>query len=151
MDLAQSVDSSRDFGNSLSPLHRSSSAEFPVFDNARLKSDSNLAALRERCNNGARPLGIFRATDNEFLLCYDTFAFYATRQGYPCRDLKPIDFEGRPETAAFHPPYLLLFSASFIEIRHISDCRLVQIVNAKDVKCTWQCGDTTTLPIPGPK
>ncbi|KAJ9102459.1 hypothetical protein QFC21_002859 [Naganishia friedmannii] len=137
-------------GFQIMDLAQSSSAEFPVFDNAKLKSDSNLAALRERCNNGARPLGIFRATENEFLLCYDTFSFYATRQGYPCRDLRPIDFEGRPETAAFHPPYLLLFSASFIEIRHISDCRLIQIVNAKDVKCTWQCSDTTTLPIPGP-
>ncbi|KAH8084690.1 Dbl homology domain-containing protein, partial [Filobasidium floriforme] len=72
-----------------------------------------------------------------FLLVYDTFGFFVDRHGYPNRDMRAIEWEGRPESVGFHPPYVVLFSAPFMEIRHISDGRLLQIYCAKDLRCSW--------------
>lgn len=110
----------------------------PVFDSARVKNDASLYALKSRCDAGAKPLGIFRSTESEFLLVYDSFGFFVDRHGYPNRDMRAIEWEGRPESVGFHPPYVVLFSAPFMEIRHISDARLLQIYCAKDLRCSWE-------------
>lgn len=39
---------------------------------------------------------------------------------------------------AFHPPYLLLISAPFIEIRHIDTGKLLQIYTGSDLRLTWE-------------
>jgi hypothetical protein len=79
------------------------------------KPDPALLALRQRVE-AARPLCLLRATESEFLLvspellrviaplqsdvnrcgpkCYDTFAFYVDRHGYPSRT-HAVDYEGR--------------------------------------------------------
>lgn len=110
----------------------------PVFDPSKAKVDASLAAIKSRCEAGAKPLGIFRSTEAEFLLCYDTFGFFVDRHGFPNRDLRILEWEGRPESAGFHPPYVVLFSAPFMEIRHIKDGRLVQIYCASDIRCSWE-------------
>lgn len=123
----------------LTRIHsRLNPGSIPVFDSARVKNDAALGALRSRCEAGARPLGIFRSTESEFLLVYDTFGFFVDRHGYPNRDMRAIEWEGRPESVGFHPPYVVLFSAPFMEIRHISDGRLLQIYCAKDLRCSWE-------------
>ena len=38
---------------------------------------------------------------------------------------------------AFHPPHVLIFDTRFIEVRHVETGRLVQIMQGKDVRCTW--------------
>ena len=76
------------------------------------KTDPALLALRQRAE-AARPISLLRASESEFLLvsamplsmsmlpltcdrwqCYDTFAFYVDRHGFPSRS-HAIDYEGR--------------------------------------------------------
>ncbi|EIW72389.1 hypothetical protein TREMEDRAFT_10950, partial [Tremella mesenterica DSM 1558] len=57
--------------------------------------------------------------------------------GEPNRDYQVIEWEGRPDSVAFHPPYLLLISAPFIEIRHIDTAKLIQIYTGSDIRLTW--------------
>jgi hypothetical protein len=38
---------------------------------------------------------------------------------------------------AMHAPYVLLFDAQFIEIRHIETGRLAQIISGTDMRCVW--------------
>jgi RHO1 GDP-GTP exchange protein 1/2 len=38
---------------------------------------------------------------------------------------------------AFHPPYILLFSSTWIEIWHVEDGKLVQVMPGKDMLCSW--------------
>jgi hypothetical protein len=71
------------------------------------------------------------------LTCRLAFGVYVNRHGVPNRDGKMIEWEGRPDSVAFHPPYLLLVSAPFIEIRHISNAKLMQIVTGSDLRLTW--------------
>ncbi|KAL7421168.1 Rho guanine nucleotide exchange factor [Cryptotrichosporon argae] len=120
----------------------------PIFDAAKLKEKQSFAALKERCDS-AKPLAMFRSTETEFLLCYDTFGVYVDRNGKPSRDLRPIEWEGQPESVVFHPPYILVVSPSFMEIRHISTCRLIQIVTGSDIRVTWEAWETSDSP--GPK
>lgn len=58
--------------------------------------------------------------------------------GEPNRDCQAIEWEGHPESVAFHPPYLLLISAPFVEIRHIDTAKLLQIYTGSDIRLTWE-------------
>lgn len=103
-------------------------------------------------------MGIFRSTDNEFLLCYDgelfltvsmlnlygpnclhliEFGLYVDRHGDPNRPMGLVEWEGTADRVAFHPPYILIFDSRFIEVRHISQGKLVQIIQGTDIHCTW--------------
>lgn len=111
----------------------------PIFDPNKVRDRPALAELSKKCE-GAKPLAMFRSKEGEFLLCYDSFGIYVDRHGEPNRDLQAIEWEGRPlETRdiVFHPPYLLIISRSFIEVRHIDTAKLVQIYTGKDLRCTW--------------
>ncbi|KIJ55471.1 hypothetical protein M422DRAFT_151724 [Sphaerobolus stellatus SS14] len=117
------------------------------------KDDSRMAHVAKRFES-SRPLGMFRSSENEFLLCYDEFGVYVDRYGDPSRPtVGLIEWEGTAERVAFHPPYVLLFDTRFIEIRHIDTGRLAQIIQGTDVRCIWDGRGTTSIPIiqtPGP-
>ncbi|KAF8159396.1 CNH domain-containing protein [Crassisporium funariophilum] len=100
------------------------------------REDPRHAQLAKRCES-CRPLGMFRSTDEEFLLCYDEFGLYVDKHGDPCRSAGTIEWEGTAERVAFHSPYILLFDSRFIEIRHIQTGRLAQIISGTDVRCLW--------------
>jgi hypothetical protein len=42
----------------------------PIFDSAKVRDRPSMADLQKRCDT-AKPLGMFRSTETEFLLCYD--------------------------------------------------------------------------------
>jgi hypothetical protein len=116
------------------------------------RDDPRMATIARRCES-CRPLGMFRSSENEFLLCYDEFGLYVDRHGDPSRNLTLIEWEGTGEHAAFHPPYVLIFDQRFIEIRHIDNGRLVQIIRGQEIRCTWDGrggGASTVATTPGP-
>ncbi|WVQ77044.1 hypothetical protein IAR50_006723 [Cryptococcus sp. DSM 104548] len=108
----------------------------PMFDAAKVKEKPALAELESRCSKG-RPMGMFRSTETEFLLCYDTFGVFIYRYGEPNRDYRAIEWEGKHDSVAFHPPYILLISAPFIEVRHVNTGKLLQIYTGSDMRLTW--------------
>lgn len=66
------------------------------------------------------------------------FGLYVDQHGMPSRGIQGvIEWEGIAEHVALHPPYVLVFATNFIEIRHASTGRLVQIVPGNDVCCSW--------------
>ncbi|KAG6873148.1 hypothetical protein C0995_002300 [Termitomyces sp. Mi166 len=94
--------------------------------------------LAKRCE-AARAVGIFRATDYEYLLCYDEFGLYVDKHGIPTRRSQIIEWEGIAVRAALHATYIMLFDATsrFIEIRDVAAGHLVQIIHGNDIRCTW--------------
>lgn len=48
-----------------------------------------------------------------------------------------VEWEGKAEQVAWHPPYILLFDRRFVEIRHLETGRLVQIICGNNIRCTW--------------
>ncbi|PFH46667.1 hypothetical protein AMATHDRAFT_69289 [Amanita thiersii Skay4041] len=100
------------------------------------REDPRLAQLSKRCEN-ARPKGMFRSAEDEFLLCYDEFGVYVNKHGDPSRSAGTIEWEGTAERVALHSPYILLFDSRFIEIRHIETGRLAQIIPGNDIRCIW--------------
>ncbi|KAJ3780956.1 Dbl-like domain-containing protein [Lentinula aff. detonsa] len=100
------------------------------------REDPRHAPLAKRWES-CRPLGMFRSTDEEFLLCYTEFGLYVNKHGDPSRHTGSIEWEGTAERVALHPPYILLFDTRFIEVRHVQTGRLVQIVPGHDVRCLW--------------
>ncbi|KAG7094177.1 hypothetical protein E1B28_007786 [Marasmius oreades] len=100
------------------------------------REDPRLSGLIKRCE-ACRPLGMFRSTDEEFLLCYNEFGLYVNKRGEPSRTNGLIEWEGTAERVALHSPYILLFDIRFIEIRHVQTGRLAQIINGNDVHCLW--------------
>ncbi|WVR06073.1 hypothetical protein IAU60_003101 [Kwoniella sp. DSM 27419] len=122
----------------------------PIFEPSKIREKPILSELQRKCE-AARPLGMFRSTETEFLLCYDSFGIYVDRHGEPNRDCRAIEWEGRPDSIAFHPPYLLLISAPFIEIRHINTAKLLQIYTGSDLRLTWDgSGGQRNQPVDNP-
>lgn len=92
-----------------------------------------LAKRTEQC----RPIGMFKSTNDEFLLCYDECGLYVDKHGEPSRRIGMVEWEGIAERAALVPPCILLFGKRFIEIRHVETGRLVQVIPGFDMRCTW--------------
>ncbi|KAI1790239.1 Dbl-like domain-containing protein [Ganoderma leucocontextum] len=109
------------------------------------RDDPRLEKLAKRCES-CRPMGMFRSSNDEFLLCYDEFGLYVDRHGDPSRSMGTIEWEGTAEHVAWHPPYVLLFDSRFIEIRHVETGRLAQIIPGNDVRCIWDGRGVTGAP-----
>ncbi|KAG1380030.1 hypothetical protein G6F61_004423 [Rhizopus arrhizus] len=81
-----------------------------------------------------RPLGMFRCREN-YLLCYDAFAFMVNTHGSYVRDAPLIEWEGVPQSVAFYYPYVIGFDPRFIEIRHVETGELIQVLAGIHMRC----------------
>ncbi|KAJ6519141.1 CNH-domain-containing protein [Mycena sanguinolenta] len=94
-------------------------------------SDESLEFVRKREN--LRPMAIYRI-NNDFLLCYDEFAFYVNRTGRRSRKEFMVFWEGTPTGFALHEPYVLAFEPSFVEIRHIETGLMSQVIQGSNLR-----------------
>lgn len=93
-----------------------------------------LSALKNRAMN-ATPLGVVWASESERLVLYDTFGTYVSKFGYPTRNRTYVRWETKVNSWALRGPHVLLFSFSgWIEVRHISTGKLVQVEEAPEVR-----------------
>lgn len=83
---------------------------------------------------GQKPLGMFRLSDQEFLLVYEECAVYVNKHGDISRSVI-MEFVGKARNAALYGPYVLLFDPDFVEIRNAQNGRLRQVIAGRDVKC----------------
>ncbi|KAH7101466.1 CNH-domain-containing protein [Auriculariales sp. MPI-PUGE-AT-0066] len=98
-------------------------------------SDSTLDFVKRR-EGLVRPMAIFRV-DQDFLLCYDEFAFYVNKNGWRARNRFIIFWEGTPSSFALHYPYVLAFEPSFIEVRHVENGALMQVIQGSNLRCLF--------------
>ncbi|RDB23306.1 Rho1 guanine nucleotide exchange factor 1 [Hypsizygus marmoreus] len=114
-------------------------------------NDESLEFVRKREN--LRPMAIYRI-HNEFLLCYDEFAFYVNKNGRRSRKEFMVHWEGTPTGFALHEPYVLAFEAAFVEIRHIETGLMSQVIQGSNLRLLF--ADTppsvtnTVSPVPQP-
>ncbi|KAF1970615.1 hypothetical protein BU23DRAFT_473422 [Bimuria novae-zelandiae CBS 107.79] len=94
---------------------------------------SHVATIASRLEQ-QKPLGMFRLSDQEFLLCYQECAVYVNKLGDISRSVI-MEFVGKANSAAMYGPYVLLFDPDFIEIRNAQNGRLRQVISGRDVKC----------------
>lgn len=96
--------------------------------------------LVRRCMS-SQSLGMFRLQAETFLLCYDKFGVYVDRHGILLNDRVAVEWEGVAERVSYQHPYVLLFSANFVEVRHAVTGRLEQIARGNSVRCVWEGND----------
>jgi hypothetical protein len=135
------------------------SVTIPQFHDPRYKK------LAKRCRS-CRPMGIFRPSMEEFLLCYDSkngsdtpltrtlttfteFGLYVDGSGNPILTKDTIEWKGTAEHVACHPPYVLIFDSRFVEVRRIDTGLLCQVIRGNDLRCTWN-GYGSSIPLPEP-
>ncbi|PBK72403.1 CNH-domain-containing protein [Armillaria solidipes] len=94
-------------------------------------SDESLEFVRRR--EGLKPMAIYRI-QNEFLLCYDEFAFYVNKSGRMSRKDFMVHWEGVPTGFALHEPFVLAFEPSFVEIRHIDTGAMSQVIQGSNLR-----------------
>ncbi|CDO69776.1 hypothetical protein BN946_scf184766.g21 [Trametes cinnabarina] len=97
-------------------------------------ADQSLEFVHKREN--LKPLAIYRI-DNEFLLCYDEFAFYVNKAGWRSRKDFMVYWEGNPTGFALHYPYVLAFEPTFVEIRHVETGAMSQIIQGNNLRCLF--------------
>ncbi|KAH9875505.1 hypothetical protein J1614_004241, partial [Plenodomus biglobosus] len=93
----------------------------------------HVATIASRLQN-QDPLGMFRLSDQEYLLCYEECAVYINKTGEISRSVI-MEFVGKAKHAAMYGPYVLLFDPDFVEIRNAQNGRLRQVIAGRDVKC----------------
>jgi len=93
--------------------------------------DDSLAFVSEREN--LRPMAIYRL-QNDFLLCYDEFAFFVNKGGERSRKHIMMKWEGCPTGFALHEPYVLAFEPTFVEIRHVQTGQRCQIIQGTNLR-----------------
>ncbi|KAH0552821.1 hypothetical protein GP486_006978 [Trichoglossum hirsutum] len=84
--------------------------------------------------SGQKPLGMFRLSDTEFLLCYEECAVYVNKHGDVSRSVI-MEFVGKAKSAAMYGPYIILFDSDFVEVRNAQNGRLRQVIAGRDVRC----------------
>ncbi|KAI5791860.1 CNH domain-containing protein [Geopyxis carbonaria] len=94
---------------------------------------SHVADIAARLAN-QKPLGMFRLSDIEFLLCYEECAVYVNKHGEISRSVI-MEFVGKARTAALYGPYVLIFDPDFVEVRNAQNGRLRQVISGRDVRC----------------
>ncbi|EIN09591.1 CNH-domain-containing protein [Punctularia strigosozonata HHB-11173 SS5] len=94
-------------------------------------ADESLEFVSKR--DGLRPMAIFRI-DNEFLLCYDEFAFYVNKNGWRSRKEVMVHWEGSPTGFALRYPYVIAFEPTFVEIRHVETGAMAQIIQGNNLR-----------------
>ncbi|KAH8832754.1 CNH domain-containing protein [Flagelloscypha sp. PMI_526] len=94
-------------------------------------NDESLEFVRKK--DGLKPMAIYRI-QNDFLLCYDEFAFYVNRTGKRSRKDFMVYWEGSPTGFALHEPYVLAFEPNFIEIRHIETGNMSQVIQGSNLR-----------------
>ncbi|KAI1791833.1 CNH-domain-containing protein [Ganoderma leucocontextum] len=97
-------------------------------------ADASLEFVHKREN--LKPLAIYRI-ENEFLLCYDEFAFYVNKTGWRSRKEFMVYWEGSPTGFALHYPYVLAFEPTFVEIRHVETGSMSQIIQGNNLRCVF--------------
>ncbi|KAJ7587999.1 CNH-domain-containing protein [Mycena floridula] len=95
-------------------------------------TDESLDFVRKR-EGSVRPMAIYRI-HNEFLLCYDEFAFYVNKTGRRSRKEFMVHWEGNPTGFALHEPFVLAFEPSFVEIRHIETGLMSQVIQGPNLR-----------------
>ncbi|EWC48131.1 hypothetical protein DRE_02710 [Drechslerella stenobrocha 248] len=93
----------------------------------------HVQAIAARLAN-QRPLGMFRLSDIEFLLCYEECGVYVNKHGDVSRSVI-MEFVGKAKASAHYPPYVLLFDQDFVEIRDADNGRLRQVIAGRDARC----------------
>ncbi|KAK7564918.1 CNH domain-containing protein [Phyllosticta citricarpa] len=93
----------------------------------------HVATINQRLQN-LSPLGMFRLSDAEFLLCYEECAVYCNKHGDVSRSVI-MEFVGKARSAALYGPYVLLFDPDFVEVRNAQNGRLRQVIPGREVKC----------------
>jgi hypothetical protein len=106
------------------------------------REDIRIQQLVKRVET-ARPLGMFKNSESEFLLCYDNFACYVDRLGEPIKLNNIIEWEGLPRSVAFRSPFILAFDPRFIEVRDSSTGQLVQLISTNELRNI--AGSSTTI------
>ncbi|KAG8882288.1 RHO1 GDP-GTP exchange protein 2 [Tulasnella sp. 332] len=97
-------------------------------------ADATLDFVQKKENT--RPIAIYRI-ENDFLLCYDEFAFYVNKSGWRARPEWIVHWEGSPTSFALYYPFVLAVEPTFIEVRHVDSGRLVQIIPGNNLRCLF--------------
>jgi len=97
-------------------------------------ADATLDFVQKRENT--RPIAIYRI-ENEFLLCYDEFAFYVNKSGWRARPNWIVHWEGSPTAFDLYYPFVLAVEPTFIEVRHVDTGQLVQVIPGNNLRCLF--------------
>ncbi|KAF9105265.1 hypothetical protein BGX27_009707 [Mortierella sp. AM989] len=98
------------------------------------KQENEFAFLLKRPESV--PVGMFKINSEEFLMCYNDFAFTMTKNGNLAKsDL--IEFEGRADSFALVHPYIIAFESQLIEIRHIETGALEQLIIGDNIRVLY--------------
>ncbi|KAI9301394.1 hypothetical protein BJ944DRAFT_243314, partial [Cunninghamella echinulata] len=86
-------------------------------------------------------ISVFKTPLNNFLMCYDEYAFYINSSGNRIRRDFLIEWEGCAESYALLWPYVIAIESTLIEIRSAETGQLEQVIRGEKIRCLYRSKD----------
>lgn len=107
-------------------------------------------AIKRKLDN-AKPIGSFMISDNQILLCYDSFAIFCDKFACMSSPLV-VNFLCKIKRAVVVYPYLVTVTDDLVEVRKLDgECRLKQVITGKDINLINDRDRQITLSMAHPK
>lgn len=104
----------------------------PNLQREQAKTQAHLSSIASRIKD-LKPLGMFRLSEQEFLVVFEECAVYINKLGDVSRGVV-MEFVGKAKTACLYGQFLILFDDDFVEIRNAMNGRMKQVIAGKDIK-----------------
>ncbi|KAJ5652427.1 hypothetical protein N7507_009853 [Penicillium longicatenatum] len=114
-------------------LNKKQSWSVPDFKSDVPGASDTLMSIVYRIKN-LRALGMFRLSDDEFLIAYQQCGVYVNKYGDVSRSVV-MEFVGSAHTACLKGDFLILFNDDFVEVRSAMNGRLKQVIPGHNVVC----------------
>ncbi|KAH7924273.1 CNH-domain-containing protein [Leucogyrophana mollusca] len=96
-------------------------------------ADASLDFVKKRKRKNHHPMAIYGIHD-DFLVCYDEFAFYVDKNGCRSRQDFMVHWKGSPTGFALRYPFVLAFEPTFVEIRHVETGLVSQVIQGNNLR-----------------
>lgn len=114
----------------------------PILRAEQPDTQAHLSSIASRIKD-LKPLGMFRLSEQEFLVAFEECAVYVNKHGDVSRSVV-MEFVGRAKTACLAGQYLILFNDDFVEIRNSMNGRMKQVIAGHDIRCLDDGGGSNT-------
>ncbi|KKY21547.1 putative rho guanyl nucleotide exchange [Phaeomoniella chlamydospora] len=120
----------------------------PILKADQPDAQAHLSSIASRIKD-QRPLGMFRLSEAEFLVCFEECAVYVNKHGDVSRSVL-LEFVGYAKSACLFGEHIILFHDDFVEIRNSLTGRLKQVISGRDIKCLDDGGSGNAVGNDGP-
>ncbi|KAI8455818.1 hypothetical protein BY996DRAFT_4580394 [Phakopsora pachyrhizi] len=113
--------------------------DFNSIKNSLPQQEAVVLQILKKKIEGGKLLRIAQVDQKEYLFCYDSFAYFANKNGDPIRKKMEmmIEWDEKLKKVVKISHYVIGYSEEVIEVWDLKKCERVQLIHGKDIECIY--------------